>query len=68
MVYLAGHRSGFLPENFGHVQKLRVEIKKSSAREAIRKWTGIGCIEVELIGKCFFYDCVEIQFDKKFTN
>ena len=25
VVYLARHRSGFLPENFGHVRKLRVD-------------------------------------------
>ena len=37
VVYLARHRSGFLPGNVGHVQKIRVEIEKQSAREAIGK-------------------------------
>ena len=35
MVYLAWHRSGFLPENFGHVQNIRIEIQKPSSRKAI---------------------------------
>ena len=37
VVYLSRHRSCFLPEKFGHVQKIRVEIEKPSAREAIGK-------------------------------
>ena len=50
MVYLARHRSGLLPENFWHVQKIRVEIEKPSARETIGKWSGI-----DWVGAIYMY-------------
>ena len=54
VVCLAQHRSGFLPENFGHVRNIRIEIEKPSTQEAIRNWLGIDWVEVELIGKRIF--------------
>ena len=55
VVYLARHRSGFLPENFGHVQKSSRdrEAKRSRSHlEVIEYW--LSSLEVEMIGRRFF--------------
>ena len=42
------------PKSFDMSKKIVVEIEKTSAREAIGKWSGISWVDVELIGKGFF--------------
>ena len=56
---LLGIAPASYPQIFDMSKKIRVEIEKLSAREAIGKWLGIGWVEVRLIGKRF-YDRVDV--------
>ena len=50
-VCLGRHKSGLLPECFGHVQNIRVVVVQQCGREAIGQRSNEGQVAFELIGQ-----------------